>query len=135
MGAAVSLPHVVLLIAAAVMTLESLWGLVKPADVKKNIGDILPNIPPRQPGTGIFFLAVAVVLWMAVPDTLALSSWLLLVVVLFTATMGVACLRENSFRHLAELLIVNRSPGTIRLIYSAELLLAGVMIWAGLTGH
>lgn len=127
--------HIILLLVSAVMALESLWGLIKPHEIRKTIGDLLPNIPARQPGTGIFFIALASALWLAVPGTLDISSWLLLVVVLFTATMGVACLRGNSFRHLAELMIVNRSPAAIRMIYLAELLLAGVMIWAALTGR
>jgi len=56
------------------------------------------------------------------------------VVVLFTATMGIACLKKNAFRVLAELLIVNRSPSAIRLIYAAEMALAAFMIWAALNG-
>lgn len=127
--------QIILLLAAGVMALESVWGLINPREIKKTIGLLLPSMPPRQPGMGIFFISLALLLWLAVPRAADLSSWLLLVVVLFTATTGIACLKEKAFRMLAELLIVNRSPAAIRLIYAAELALAVFMIWAALNGR
>ncbi|HPA77633.1 MAG TPA: hypothetical protein PLT67_02410 [Kiritimatiellia bacterium] len=127
--------QIILLLAAGIMALESLWGLINPREIKETIGRLLPGMPPRQPGMGVFFLSLALLLWLAVPRTADLSSWLLLVVVLFTATMGIACLKENAFRGLAGLLIVNRSPVAIRLIYAAEMALAAFMIWAALNGR
>jgi len=41
----VSRVQIILLLAAGIMALESLWGLINPREIKETIGRLLPGMP------------------------------------------------------------------------------------------
>ena len=123
--------HIAVIVIGMLSLAEATLGVFAPRYLKKMIGEVAPELPPRSMGIGILFAGATAGLWFlitaerrAVDLALMLISWLF-------AGVALAGFYPNGFRWLMETLIVRRSPAAIRAFYACEALIAITLLHLG----
>ena len=125
--------HIALIVVGVIGLAESTWGISSPGRLKAAVESVAREAPPRNAGLAVFFTGVAAVLWALMSPDRRPSDWALLAVSWVFAGGALVNLKTGGFQQLVGFLILRRSPGAIRAIYSVEFCLATVLIWIGVT--
>ena len=120
--------HIALLIAAVLGLVESTWGLTSPEKLREAVRRVAEQTPDRNPGMGIFFAGVAVILWLLMSPDKRPSDWALMLLSWVLAGGAYVNFRSRGFHDLVGILILNRSTGGIRLLYAVEFILALTLV-------
>jgi hypothetical protein len=120
--------HIALLITGIIGLVESAWGLTAPAKLRAAVERVAKETPDRNPGLGLFFAGVAVVLWLLMSPDRRPSDWALMLLSWILAGGAYVNFRNRGFHDLVGFLILNRSDGGIRLLYAVELVLASTLV-------
>jgi hypothetical protein len=123
-----------LIIVGLVGIAESMWGISSPDKLKKAVEQVVREAPPRNMGMALFFAMLTAVFWVLMVPDRPISGWALLFMSWIFSGGAFVNLKSGGFQQMVEFLILRRSTGAIRTIYSAELLACGGMIGIALAG-
>lgn len=124
--------HIVLLILGTISFAEALWGISAPTRVQDAVRRAVTEIPARNPGVGTFFSLLAAALWLLLSPEKRLSDWILVVLSWMFAGGAYVNFKAGAFQRMARILILDRHPMTLRLMYFCEMILALGLISVGL---
>ena len=129
-------PHLaekILLVLGILMLLKSAFAIAKPLAFKQASVWWARVVGKTRFLWGAVCAALALGLWVVVLLGLPVSHWLLLVFGVLYAWGASLCFRPLALQKVMNRMVIERKPGTLRLIFVGVAIVAGILIWVGLT--
>lgn len=126
--------QIALVIVGLVGLAESTWGITSPGKLKAAVRTVAADAPQRNVGLGVFFAALAGVLWFLISPDRRVSDYALLILSWIFAGGALVNFLTGGFQRLVAVLVLDRPVWFIRVFYGVEFLAASFLILVAVFG-
>lgn len=128
------LSYTILLILGIMGLVKSIFGLAQPSLMKRLCIWWSKAVPQVNTLIGCVCFLMAIALWAVVLIDQPLTNWLLVLFGVLCAWIGTVYFRPHDFQKLLNVLILDRKPIMIRVVFLATAILSIFFIWVAVKG-